>query len=297
MALTLAPGLVSGLLTGVLLALVQGATELLPVSSSGHLVLLGVLPGWDGEPFFVISLLHLATGLAVVIYWRRLYWELLRGIWRPGPRRRFLARYMAAQVATGAVGLPLLPVLSRAPASEWGASWDASLWLVGAGMLVNAGVLLLAPRRGHQGGDDGDEDDERLPDLDWRGAVLVGLAQGLAALPGLSRSGLTMAAGLGAGLSPGEAARLSYLLAGPVMVGAALFAAGASSGGGLSVDGVSAAVAVGMAAVAFGVALGAVRWAVSWVSAGRMWWFAPWSGGLGIVALALAWAGAVTAGR
>ena len=290
--MALPPGLVSGLLTGLLLALVQGATELLPVSSSGHLVLLGVLPGWDGEPFFVISLLHLATGLAVVIYWRRLYWELLRGIWRPGPRRRFLARYMAAQGATGAVGLPLLPVLSRAPASEWG----ASLWLVGAGMLVNAGVLLLAPRRGHQGDGGDDGDDERLPDLDWRGAVLVGLAQGLAALPGLSRSGLTMAAGLGAGLAPRDAARLSFLLAGPVMVGAALFAAG-TSGGGLAVDGVSAAVALIMAVVAFAVALGAVRWAVSWVSAGRLWWFAPWSGGLGIIVLALAWAGVVTAGR
>lgn len=294
--MALAPGLVSGLLTGVLLALVQGATELLPVSSSGHLVLLGVLLDWEGEPFFVISLLHLATGLAVVIYWRRLYRELLRGVWSRGPRRRFLARYMAAQGATGAVGLPLLLVLSRAPASEWGASWGASLWLVGAGMLVNAGALLLAPRRGHQASAGDGDDGQRLPDLDWRGAVLVGLAQGLAALPGLSRSGLTMAAGLGVGLAPGEAARLSYLLAGPVMVGAALFAAG-TSGDGLSVDGVSAAVALIMAAVAFAVALGAVRWAVSWVSAGRLWWFAPWSGGLGIVALGLAWAGAVTAGR
>ena len=290
--MALAPGLVSGLLTGVLLALVQGATELLPVSSSGHLFLLGVLLDWDGEPFFVISLLHLATGLAVVIYWRRLYRELLRGVWSRGPRRRFLVRYMAAQGATGVAGLPLLLVLSRVPASEWGASWGASLWLVGAGMLVNAAALLLAPRRGHQAGAAGDDDGQRLPDLDWRGAVLVGLAQGLAALPGLSRSGLTMAAGLGAGLSPGEAARLSYLLAGPVMVGAALFAAGAS-GSGVSLGGTSAAVALIMAAAAFAVALGAVRWAVSWVSAGRLWWFAPWSGGLGIVALALAWAGSV----
>ena len=285
------------LLPGLLLALAQGATELLPVSSSGHLVLLGILLDVESEPFFVISWLHLATGLAVVTYWRRLYGQALRGIWRQGPRRQFLMRYAAAQGATGAVGLPLLLVLSWAPASEWG----ASLWLVGAGMLVNAGALLWAPRRGHQaGGGDGDDDAEALPGLEWRAAVLVGLAQGLAALPGLSRSGLTMAAGLGAGLAPGDAARLSYLLAGPVMVGAALFwgiragsDAAALFADGASADATSAAVALIMGAVAFAVALGAVRWAVLWVGAGRLWWFAPWSGVLGIIVLALALAGAV----
>ena len=275
-----------GLVSGLLLALAQGATELLPVSSSGHLVLLGVLLGTDGDPLLVIGWLHLATGVAVVSYWRRLYWQALRGIWRAGPCRRFLARYLAAQGATGAVGLPLLVV-----ASEWGAAPG----LVGAGMLVNAGVLLLAPRRRDSVG--GDDDDRQLPILDWRTAVLTGLAQGAAALPGLSRSGLTMAAGLQAGRSPGDAARLSYLLAGPAMVGAAVFAVGTSGDGvsfnGVSVSGTAAAVALGMAVAAFAVALGAVRWAVAWVSAGRLWWFAPWSGGLGSIVLALAWAGAV----
>ena len=265
----------SGLASALLLGLAQGATELLPVSSSGHLVLLGILLGTDGDPFFVIGWLHLATGLAVVGYWRRLYWQALRGIWRPGPCRRFLARYLAAQGATGVVGLPLLVV-----ASEWGAAPG----LVGAGMLVNAGVLLLAPRRGDSGGYD---DGGQLPALDWRTAVLVGLAQGVAALPGLSRSGLTMAAGLQAGQSPGDAARSSFLLAGPAMLGAAVFAVGVSGDGVLSYTGASAA------AVAFAAALGAVRWAVAWVSAGRLWWFAPWSGGVGVIVLAVAWAGVV----
>ena len=269
-----------GLVSGLLLGLAQGATELLPVSSSGHLVLLGILLGTDGDPFRVIGWLHLATGLAVVGYWRRLYWQALRGIWRAGPCRRFLVRYLAAQGATGAVGLPLLVV-----ASEWGAAPG----LVGAGMVVNAAVLLLAPRQ-RDPGDSGDE--ASLPVLDWRTSVLVGLAQGAAALPGLSRSGLTMAVGLGAGQSPGDAARLSYLLAGPAMLGAAVFAV-VVSGDGVSFTGASAALALGMAALAFAVALGAVRWAVAWVSAGRLWWFAPWSGGLGSIVLALAWAGAV----
>ena len=269
----------SALASALLLGLAQGATELLPVSSSGHLVLLGVLLGTDGDPFLVIGWLHLATGLAVVGYWRRLYWQALRGIWRPGPCRRFLLRYLAAQGATGVVGLPLLVVVSE---------WGAAPGLVGAGMLVNAGVLLLAPRRGRPGG----YDDGQLPALDWRTAVLVGLAQGAAALPGLSRSGLTMAAGLRVGLSAGDAARLSFLLAGPAMLGAGVFAVGASGDEVLSYTGASATVALVMAAVAFAAALGAVRWAVAWVSAGRLWWFAPWSGGVGIVVLAVAWAGA-----
>ena len=260
--------------SALLLGLAQGATELLPVSSSGHLVLLGILLGTDGDPFFVIGWLHLATGLAVVGYWRRLYWRALRGIWRAGPCRRFLMRYLAAQAATGVVGLPLLLVVSE---------WGAAPGLVGAGMLVNAVVLLLAPRRGHPGGYD---DDGQLPVLDWRTAVLVGLTQGVAALPGLSRSGLTMAAGLGAGQSAEDAARLSFLLAGPAMLGAAVFGVGVSSDGVLSYTGASAA------AVAFAAALGAVRWAVAWVSAGRLWWFAPWSGGVGVIVLAVAFAGA-----
>ena len=132
-------------LTALLFAVVQGATEFLPVSSSGHLLLLAILMGaGGGEPFFTAAMLHSATALAAVIYYRRACGQAARGLWRAGPARRFLWRYALAQAATAAVALPLFFILTRTPAAQW----RLSLWAIGVAMLVNAVVLLLAPRGG-----------------------------------------------------------------------------------------------------------------------------------------------------
>ena len=109
-------------------------------------------------------------------------------------------------------------------------------------------------------------------------------------MPGLSRSGLTIAAGLQAGLSRRDAANLSFLLAPPVILASAVFwtaqalAASPQELGGWS----SMLVALAMLAAAFGVAWCALHWVSAWVRAGRLWWFAPWSAGVGVAALVVA---------
>ena len=283
-------------LTALLFAVVQGATEFLPVSSSGHLLLLAILMGaGGGEPFFTAAMLHSATALAAVIYYRRACGQAARGLWRAGPARRFLWRYALAQAATAAVALPLFFVLTRTPAAQW----RLSLWAIGVAMLVNALVLLAAPRGGGDSGD-GSGGGARaagavLPRPGWRAALWVGLAQGIAVLPGLSRAGLTVAVGRRAGLDGAAAAGFSFLLAPPVILAAAALwtiQTWPEPKSGLA-DGQSAGVALAMGAVAFVIALGAIHWTASWARAGRLWWFAPWNAALGAGALAVAAAGAI----
>ena len=283
-------------LTALLFAVVQGATEFLPVSSSGHLLLLAILMGAGGEPFFMAAMLHSATALAAVIYYRRACGQAARGLWRAGPARRFLWRYALAQAATAAVALPLFFILTRTPAAQW----RLSLWAIGVAMLVNAVVLLLAPRGGDDSGDGSGGGGARaaghgLPGPGWRAALWVGLAQGIAVLPGLSRAGLTVAVGRRAGLNGDAAAGFSFLLAPPVILAAALLwtiQTWPEPKSGLA-DGQSAGVVLSLGAVAFSIALGAIHWTASWARAGRLWWFAPWNAALGAGALAVAAAGAI----
>ena len=282
-------------LTALLFAVVQGATEFLPVSSSGHLLLLAILMGaGGGEPFFTAAMLHSATALAAVIYYRRACGQAVRGLWRAGPARRFLWRYALAQAATAGVALPLFFVLTRTPAAQW----RLSLWAIGVAMLVNAVVLLLAPRGGDGSGNSSGGARAAgavLPRPGWRAALWVGLAQGIAVLPGLSRAGLTVAVGRRAGLDGAAAAGFSFLLAPPVILAAAALwtiQTWPEPKSGLA-DGQSAGVALALGAVAFVIALGAIHWTASWARAGRLWWFAPWNAALGAGALAVAAAGAI----
>ena len=263
----------------LLYAVVQGVTEFLPVSSSGHLELLGIIVGAPAEPLLLATWLHLATALAAVAYHRRTYRSLVRNVRRDGGARRFVVRCAAAQAVTGAVGTALLLALTQPAAYRW---W-LSAWLLGVMMLVNAAVLWTAPRGGrHEAGP--------LPELSWVQAMGVGLAQALAMVPGLSRQGLTMAAGMHLGLGRRAAADLSLLLAPLVMAAAAaLWSARvwpeplrwfATWESGLAL--------FAMFAATFGLAMVTARWTVSWVEAGRLRWFAPWSAVLGLATLAWA---------
>ena len=194
----------------VLLGALQGATEFLPVSSSGHLALAQIFLGFQEAPLAYDLLLHLATVLATVLYFGRdileLTGEWLMGFVNPNARRWTGWRYGWAVVAatglTAAVGLPLKPYV------EIGAS--NSLW-VGLGLLITASVLLGSrwiPQRTRR--------------LGLGTGLLVGVVQGLAVMPGVSRSGSTIVAGLASGLEPQEAFRFSFLLSIPAIVGANL---------------------------------------------------------------------------
>lgn len=201
------------LIHAILLGLLQGATEFLPVSSSGHLVLVPWLLGWPipGLPFD--AMVHWGTLVAVVGYFWRDWWALLRGAAR-GLRARSLADPDARLLA--------LLILATVPGAAAGALLEDFFEgmfarpVAAAAFLLTTAGLLSAAELGHRLS----SPSRPLRALSWADALTVGLAQAFAILPGISRSGATIAAGMGRGLGREDAARFSFLLAAPIIFGA-----------------------------------------------------------------------------
>jgi undecaprenyl-diphosphatase len=200
------------------LALVQGATEILPVSSLGHGVILPSLLGWhiDQEsptflPFFVV--LHLGTATALLVFFRREWMSVIRGFFRTmttrklsgDPEGRLAWLLLAGTVPAGVVGL----VFEKALSANFARPALAASFLV-----LNGIVLLLGERLRHRGAKSG------ASELSLWQAIAVGTSQVLALIPGISRSGITVVGGLASGLSAEAAARFSFLLATPIILAA-----------------------------------------------------------------------------
>ena len=231
-----------------LLGALQGAAEFLPVSSSGHLILLREILGVGEVPLLFDVLLHLSTAAAVGVVFRRRLAQLARAgadlLRRPQRRRperaadrRLLQLLLLAGIATGGVGLAIQRLgLPREPRTA------ALMLLVTAGVLVAARLLrgAASPRPGWQ--------------PRWQWALLVGLVQGAAVVPGISRSGATIAAGVLAGADRERAAEFSFLAALPAILGAAAVSLPEASALGSS---------VGPAAIAGGLA---VSFAAGWLA-------------------------------
>lgn len=210
------PSVASGGITwpvALALGALQGATEFLPVSSSGHLALgeafFGVDPESGGHRFSIVA--HVGTLLAVLWMYRRDVLELAMVPLRPtvaSPARQTLLMMV---VATLPLGLVLIPGVEEAIVHV-----ESHPRLVGGCLLVTALILLLAFRRPSEAGDELVQPPPPSP----RQAILIGLAQLVAVLPGISRSGSTIAAGLGLGLSRSAAARFSFLISIPAILGA-----------------------------------------------------------------------------
>jgi undecaprenyl-diphosphatase len=205
-------------LQAVVLGLVQGITEFLPISSSGHLVLTPFFFGWDIPPkeaFLFDILSQVATLIAVIaFFWTDLV-LILKATWRGVVQRNpFADRYarlgwllLLASVPAGGIGLLFKDGLEQI-FSNPGA--------VAIFLLLTAVLLVLAERFGDQS--------RNLDRLTWKDAVWIGLFQGLALLPGISRSGATITGGMTRGLDRASAARFSFLMAVPIMIGAGLSA-------------------------------------------------------------------------
>jgi len=194
---------------GLVLGLVQGLTEFLPVSSSGHLVLTSTAFGVDTPGVLVEVVLHVGTLLAVVlVYWRRLL-ALVDGAVR-GRREAwiYLGLLALATIPAGLVGLLLKDFFERA--------FD-SLFLVGVDFLVT-GTILWSTRTRMTGAAS-----ERPSPV---GAFGIGVAQAFAILPGISRSGTTVTAAVWMGIDPVRAAEFSFLMALPAIAGAAVLQLG-----------------------------------------------------------------------
>jgi undecaprenyl-diphosphatase len=213
-------------LDALLLGLVQGVTEWLPVSSSAHLALLQELLGISPPVLFDIAL-HFGTLLAVVAYMRNDIIALLR-------RRDLLAYIVLASIPTAIIGFAL---------HDFFASFFSNIALVGAALIVT-GIALYCTRFA--------KEKTRLAPAS---ALVIGVAQGISVAPGISRSGSTIATGMLLGINREEAARFSFLLSIPAIAGAALFearhAAFAIPDPGPTLLGVAIAALVGYASIDF----------------------------------------------
>jgi undecaprenyl-diphosphatase len=223
----------------VVIGLLQGVTELFPVSSLGHSVLVPAWLGWDSlvkgqsadESFYLAFLvgLHVATAVALLVYFREEWVRIIGGFFRSirtrridGPDERMAWLLVLATIPVGLVGLIFEHSLRTIFAKP----------LAAACFLTVNGVILLAGerfRRRAEGRDadaapgDATEAGRRLDSLDFREAGVVGVAQTAALFAGISRSGITMVAGLARGLSHEDAARFSFLLATPIILAAGVY--------------------------------------------------------------------------
>ncbi len=198
------------LLQAIFLGFVQGLTEFLPVSSSGHLAIAQhFLPGFDQPGVLFDVLLHLGTMLAVILYFRREIGNLLSSPFRQGDdarlHRRLLTLLLAGSVPTAVIGLTF---------KDFFESLFENIPLV-ALMLLVTGTLLFVSEKFRRG----NRKEEQLTLID---ALVVGTVQGCAIIPGISRSGSTIAVLLLRGVDGETAARFSFLLALPAVFGAAL---------------------------------------------------------------------------
>ena len=201
------------IIQAIILGLLQGATEFIPVSSSGHLVLVPWLLGWDSPGLVFDTVVHWGTLVAVLAYfWRD--WLALIGAWLRGlvrwdwrdPLARLLWLLIVGSIPAAAIGFLLEDFFESL--------FGKPAW-VAVFMLVTAALLALGELLGNR--------TRKMADLGWPDALMIGLAQASAIAPGISRSGATIATGLFRGLERDVAARFSFLLATPIIFGAGLF--------------------------------------------------------------------------
>jgi undecaprenyl-diphosphatase len=212
----------------IVLGLLQGVSELFPISSLGHSVILPQLLGWDihqNDPYFIAFLVatHLATAIVLFIFFWRDWVRILKGIGRSLREREIAADDPDAKLGwlliVGTIPAGILGLLLDHPLRDLFASAkSASFFLMLNGLLLYGAELLR--RRAPVVNED---DDTRIArTVTWRNAVFVGASQAIALIPGFSRSGATMGGGLLVGLSHKDAARFAFLLATPIIGAAAL---------------------------------------------------------------------------
>lgn len=197
------------LLQSIILGILQGLTEFLPISSSGHILIVPALLGWEDPGAAFTAVIQLGTEAAVLIYFRKDLWNIgktwLASLRRPELRGELNARMgwylIVATIPISILGLAFQDQIETAA---------RNLWIVGSMLIVFGLILGLADRIGTR--------EREVGDLSFRDGVLIGLAQSLALIPGVSRSGATISAGLFLGLDRRSAARFAFLLAIPAVV-------------------------------------------------------------------------------
>lgn len=269
----------------VLLGIVEGITEFLPISSTGHLVVVEKLLGLPvNDPAIIGFTAVVQTGaiVAVLVYFAkeivRLVVAWVKGLFAPAARRTQDYR-MAWYVIVGSLPIVIVGYLGREVFT--GALWN--LWTVAAGMILWSGVMAFAEHAATQV--------RRESQLNLTDAVVVGVAQCLSLVPGVSRAGATITVGLLRDLDRVTATRLSFFLAIPALVGAGVLELGEVRGS----DSVSTAALLAGTAVSFVVAYAAIAWLLRFVARHSLLTFVWYRLAFGALVIVLLVTGTITA--
>ncbi|MEE8483817.1 MAG: undecaprenyl-diphosphate phosphatase [Nitrospinota bacterium] len=255
----------------VILGVLQGLTEFLPVSSSGHLVLAQAMMGIKDPMVFYDVILHFGTLVAILVVYRKDIAAIIgesitmarNGSADGLPNAKMLVMIAAASVPVALVGLFFEDAVE---------ALFASPFIVGL-MLIVTGAILFATRKNSGGG--------KMPhEISMKAALLIGLAQAFALVPGISRSGSTIAAGLLLGLERESAARFSFILSIPAVSGAIILKSLSAS---VSAD--AAGMYIAGFAVSLAVGVGALYWLINLVKRGKLSSFSYYVWAVGLAAI------------
>ncbi|HEY3247642.1 MAG TPA: undecaprenyl-diphosphate phosphatase [bacterium] len=263
----------------VILGVVQGLTEFLPVSSTAHLLFAEALLGVPRPGILLESVLHLGTALAAAWLFRDDLLKLLRGLWSTfAPQgRAALATYRRLGWAV-VIATAITAVIGLAFESRFEAMFG-SLRGTAIQLMISGGLLLLLNRRGTREATDAGAAD----------GVAMGIAQAVAIIPGISRSGTTIVTSTWLGMKPEEAARLSFLVAVPSVAGAGLFGL-KDYAAGIAAGYTVAQLLVGFVTAAVFGAL-AIRWLLQVVRRGRLGFVAAYCIAVGLIVVAVSMRG------
>jgi undecaprenyl-diphosphatase len=268
----------------VVLGVLQGLTEFLPISSSAHLRIFPELFGWGDPGAAFTAVVQIGTELAVLLYFRKDIWRIgsawIRSLFDPSWRGHQDSR-MGWYIIVGS-----LPIVALGIALKDVIENDfRSLWIIGTTLIVLGIVLGIADRVGAQR--------RKIGDMSVQHAVILGCAQALALVPGVSRSGATISMGRFLGYEREAATRFAFLLAIPAVIGAGLFQLPEIPGGENAYGVVPTLVAT---VVSFLVGYAAIAWLLRWVTTRSYLPFVIYRIGLGTLVLVLVSTGVLAAG-
>ena len=247
----------SDVIKALILGVIQGLTEFLPVSSSGHLEIANELMGSQTleSDLTMVVLVHVGTAFSILYVFRQDILDLLRGI--------SLTTLSSADLFILKIGLSMIPalIIGLAMEDQIDALFSGSIMWVGVFLIVTALILYFTP---------GPDTSQSKTELTWRDSIVVGISQAIAILPGVSRSGMTIATALYSGVSRESAAKFSFLMVLPVIFGKVLLDV---VGGDLSVSSVNMWPVIAALVSSFIVGVWACKWMVSIVKNSKLKYF------------------------
>ncbi|CAA9528699.1 MAG: Undecaprenyl-diphosphatase [uncultured Thermoleophilia bacterium] len=269
-----------GWIEAIVLGVVQGLTEFLPISSTAHLRIVPAFFGWDDPGAAFTAVTQLGTMAAVLLFFRQELWAIavawLRGLTN-AEHRRTRDSLLGWYILVGTIPIGVFGLLF-ADQIETGAR---NLTLIGITLIALGVLLFIADRTAAQR--------RTADDLTWRDGVLIGLAQACALVPGVSRSGATITAGLFLGLGRADAARYSFLLSVPAVVLSGLFQLGDIGQG----DGPSASATAIATVLAFVSGYASIAFLLRFLVSNRLTVFVGYRIVLGVAVLVLVAAGTI----